>query len=124
MSKHLSITTGDPLDTTTTFTAYIFVININDDPINDVCEVLLGIYRSTAANEPGGAIVGQPISIVGADSTITDDDGNDIQVLYSSWVDGNGNIDFENIYSNLQTLTVYWPSNGESLDLSTATTLP
>jgi len=124
MPKHFSITTGDPLDTTTTFTAYIFIINVSIFPVNDSCEVLLGFYRSTNSNKPGGALVGQPISIVGTDTATTDTDGNTISVLYSSWLDGNGNINFENIYSNLQTLSVIWPSTGEVIDLTTATTLP
>ena len=124
MAKYLQITTGDPNDTTTTFSAKLFVTSIDDSPEDDYCEIALSVYRAVAANAPGGAAVNPPIRITASDAAVTDASGNDVQVLYSSWVDANGNIDFENIYTNLQLLTVYWPANEESLDLTTATTLP
>lgn len=131
MAKHLSITTGDPADPTNTFTALIFISKINDAPVHKdgetgFAEVFLSIYRNSNAlgTLAIGDPVGLPIRITAGSSTQTDGSGNDIQVLYSSWLDATGNIDFENVYSNLQTLTVRWSSNGESMDLSTATLLP
>jgi len=123
-NSYFSITTGDPLDTTTTFTAYIFIWPYWFDPYSQTGEIFLQVYRSVSSDAPGGAPVGQAIQISIGSSAIVDESGNTVQLLYTDIDDAGGNLSVANVFTALQSISVLWPANGESLDLSTATVLP
>ena len=124
MAKYLSISTGDPNDTTQAFTSYWFLDYWTVDERNQFAEAYWGVYRAVTANLPAGAQVASRYKLSAYDEAFTNGTGDSIQVLFSAWQNGSGLVTTDEIFDNMKTLSIFWEGNGESIDMTTATELP